>query len=110
MATTTLKVLGQAAPSATTETTLYTATSVTAAASTLVVCNRSTTAASTFRVSVSVGGGATANKDYLYYDCTVLAADTFAATIGISLASGDVVRVYASSANLSFSLFGAEVV
>lgn len=103
----TVKVLGQAAPSATTVTTLYTATAVTAVCSTLTVCNRSSSAA-TFRVSVNVGGGSITNKDYIYYDLTVAGNDTFAATMGITLGTGDTVKVYASSANLSFNLFGVE--
>lgn len=105
----TYKVLGQVATSATTETTLYT---VPAATSTVVssgtVCNRGGTA-TTFRVSVSVAGGATANKDYNYYDITLAANDTFTFTIGMTLAATDVVRVYAGNANLSFNLYGMEI-
>ena len=102
-----IKVLGQAAPSVTTETALYTVpASTTSVVSSVVVCNRST--ATTFRISVAVGGGVTANKDYLYYDTPIPANDTFIATIGITLSATDVVRVYAGSANLSFSLFGQE--
>jgi hypothetical protein len=101
------KILGQAAPSATTETDLYTVPDLKAAVvSSIVVCNRSTSA--TFRVSVAYGGGATGNKDYLYYDLTIAANETFIATIGITLSNADKVKVYASSANLSFNLFGAE--
>ena len=104
----TQKVLGQSAPNATTETTLYTVPAATSSvASSIVVCNRSGVAV-TFRVSVSVGGGATANKDYLYYDLPLAANDSFAATLGITLAATDIVRVYASTANLSFNLFGQE--
>lgn len=104
----TLKVLGQQAPGATTPTVLYTVPAATqAVASSLAVCNRGGTA-TTFRVSVSVGGGATANKDYLYYDTAVPANDTYTATIGVSMGAADVVRVYAGNANLSFSLFGME--
>lgn len=104
----TIKVLGQAAPSTTTETTLYTVPGATVAvASSVVVCNRGASD-TTFRVSVSVGGGATATKDYIYYDVLLAAADTFIATIGLTLAAADVVRVYAGNANLSFSLFGVE--
>ena len=104
---TTHKVLGQAAPDATTETTLYTAGSQ-AVASTLLVCNRSATP-TTFRVSVGVGGAATENKQYIYYDLAIGGNDTFAATIGLALAETDVVRVYAGTNTLSFSLFGVEV-
>jgi hypothetical protein len=104
---TTYKVLGQAAPSATTETDLYIAL-VSAVASSIIVCNRNTTQA-TFRVSIAVGGGATANKDYIYYDLLIAGNDTFIATIGVTLAANDKVKVYASSGNFSFSLYGSEV-
>lgn len=105
----TIKVLGQSAPSATTETALYTVSASTeAVVSTLYVCNRSS-APATFRVSVSVGGGATSNEDYLYYDVTIQGNDSLRDTVGMSLAATDVVRVYASTANLSFTLFGNEI-
>ena len=105
---TTLKVLGQSAPSATTETTLYTVPAATSTvASSLVICNRGAVA-DAFRVSVSVAGGATATKDYLFYDLPIDANDTFIATIGIALAATDVVRVYAGTTSLSFNLFGQE--
>jgi hypothetical protein len=104
----TRKVLGQSAPGATTETDLYTVPASTSAViSSLVVCNRSA-AVVTFRVSVAVAGGATANKDYLYYDVTLPPNDSFVATIGITLAATDKIKVYASTANLSFNLFGEE--
>lgn len=104
---TTHKVLGQSAPSATTETTLYTAPSQ-AVVSTLSVCNRSATP-TTFRVSVAVAGAVTENKQYLYYDLAIGGNDTFAATMGLTLANTDVVRVYAGAATLSFSLYGMEI-
>ncbi len=105
----TLKVLGQSAPSATTLTTLYTVPSARSATiSTLVVCNRSATSA-TFRVSVSVAGVADATQQYLYYDQTLEANSTFTITLGITLSTADVIRVYASTANFSFNIFGVEV-
>lgn len=105
----TIKILGQSAPAATIETTLYTvpAARVTTC-STLVICNRAATAA-TFRVTVAVAGAVTANAQYLFYDQAIDGNSTFTATIGMTLATTDVVRVYASTANLSFNLFGAEV-
>lgn len=102
------KVLGQQAPSATSETTLYTVpASNFAVSSSLFVCNRSNVAAS-FRISVSVGGGATANKDYLFYDTALGQYETMTAMMGLTMSAADVVRVYASSANLSFNLMGEE--
>ena len=103
-----LKVLGQLNPSATTLTTLYTVPGATSTVcSSLVICNRSSTATS-FRVSVAVAGAADTGAQYLYYDVTIAGNDTFVATIGVSLAATDVVRVYATLATLSFSLFGQE--
>ena len=104
----TYKVLGQSNPAATTETVAYTVPAATSAlVSSIVVCNQG--AAATFRIGVSVGGGALAAADYLYYDVSIGANDSFAATLGITLATTDEVRVYASTANLSFNIFGTEI-
>jgi hypothetical protein len=102
------KILGQQAPAATTATDLYSVPTLNAIASSIIICNRGATQA-TFRVSISAGGAATSNKDYIYYDLLIAANDTFIATIGVTLSMGDVVRVYASSSNLSFSLYGSEI-
>jgi hypothetical protein len=103
------KILGQSAPSATTETTLYTVPSATETiVSTLTVTNRSTSDA-TFRVSISDNGAATANKDYIVYDISCPGNGFLAFTLGITANATDVIRVYASSANLSFNLFGSEI-
>jgi hypothetical protein len=103
------KVLGQSAPAATTATDLYTVPAATQTiVSTLTVANRSTTPA-TFRVSVSVNGSATATKDYLAYDLTCPGNGFISFTIGATIDATDVVRVYASSADLSFNLFGSEL-
>jgi hypothetical protein len=105
----TKKVLGQSNPSATTLTDAYTVPASTEAIiSTITVANRSATATS-FRISVAIAGAANDNKQYLYYDVAIPGNDTFAATIGIALAATDVVRVYATLATLSFSLYGVEI-
>ena len=105
----TLKVLAQSAPAATTETTMYTVgAGKEATISTLTVCNRAATTAS-FRITVAVAGAVTANNQYIYYDQAIDGNSSFAVTIGITLAATDVIRVYASTANLSFNLFGVEV-
>lgn len=105
----TLKVLGQSAPSATTLTTCYTVPALTTATvSTIVVCNRSATATA-FRVSVAVGGAADATSQYIYYDVAIPGNDTFAATLGISLGAGDVVRVYNTLVTCTFSIYGVEI-
>jgi len=105
----TLKVLAQSNPTATVLTDFYTAPGGNGVVvSSIVVCNRSASASDTIRVSVAVGGAADGLAQYLYYDLPVLPSDTFAATMGITLAPGDVVRVRATAGTVSFSLFGEE--
>jgi hypothetical protein len=104
----TRKVLGQVDVAATTETTLYTVPAATSTVvSTVIVCNRAATAA-TFRVYVCVAGAGTDVKQYLYYDHPIDGNDSFPATLGITLAATDVVKVYASTTDVSFSAFGQE--
>jgi len=110
MATTSYKILGQVATAATTETDLYTvAASTQTIVSSIIVANRGTTSA-TYRISVSSDGGATATKDYIVYDATINANATVALTLGITVNAADKIRVYASTANLSFNAFGSELV
>jgi len=109
MATTTYKILGQSAPSATTSTDLYQVPASTEVIiSSLVVANRSATSA-TYRISVASDAAALANSQYLVYDSTLAANETVALTLGITLNSTDVIRVYSSSADLSFNVFGTEI-
>lgn len=104
-----LKVLGQSTPAATTLTDLYTVGALkSASCSSLVVCNQNA-APITFRLSVAVAGAADNAKQYLYYDTTVNPNDSMRIVIGISLATTDVVRVYASGTGVSFNLFGVEL-
>ncbi len=107
--TNTVKILGQVAPLVTTLTTLYTVPALTrATSSSVVVCNRAATD-TTFRISVAVASAVDTPKQYIYYDQPVEANSTFIATIGITLAASDAVRVYGASGDLSFNLFGVEV-
>jgi hypothetical protein len=103
------KVLGQSAPSATTSTDLYTVPSATeAVVSSIVIANRDS-AAATFRLSFAPAGAALADAQYSAYDVTVGGGDSTIITIGATLAATDKIRVYASSANLTFTAFGSEI-
>lgn len=105
---TSLKVLGQSKPAATTLTDLYTVPALTSTTiSTIMVCNQSATATS-FRISVAPAGAADTAAQYLYYDVAIAGNDTFAATLGITLSTTDILRIYNTAATLSFVAFGAE--
>ena len=103
------KVLGQSAPSATTATTLYTVPSATdAVVSTISVCNRAATSG-TYRIAIRPAGASLANEHYIAFDSAITANNTTFITVGVTLDATDVITVYASSANMSFSAFGTEI-
>jgi hypothetical protein len=103
------KVLGQVNPSATTATTLYTVPAATAAVvSTITIANISGTAV-TYRIAVRPAGATLANLHYVAYDAGCPANDTIALTLGITLATTDIITVYASSANVVFNAYGTEI-
>lgn len=106
----TYKVLGQANPSATTLTAVYTVPSATSAViSTVTVCNRSSTA-TTFRLSVAVAGASDSNEQYIAYDAPLDSNEVYTFTLGITLAETDVVRIYVNDATVSCNVFGEEIV
>lgn len=76
--------------------------------STVSVCNQASTAG-TFRLAVRPAGATLAAQHYVAYDTPIAANDTIALTLGITLDATDVITVYASSANMSFSAFGSEI-
>ena len=106
---TSYKVLGQVAPGANTDTTLYTTPANTQTViSTIIVTNRTSTSAS-YRIAVRPAGATLATLHYVAFDVAVGASDSTALTMGITLGATDVITVQASSANVTFSAFGSEI-
>ncbi len=107
--TDTLLVLGQAQPTALTLTPIYTVpASTSAVVSSIMVCNTGGTS-TTFRLSIAIGGALDNIQQYIYYDLPILNNDTFIATVGISLATTDVIRVQSASGNVSFTISGVQI-
>jgi hypothetical protein len=101
------QVIAQSAPSATTATTFYTVPALKEVIiSTLVVANRSA-GDGAFRIAVRPAGATLANEHYIAYDVAVGGGDSTTLTLGITLGASDVVTIYASNANLSFTAFGS---
>jgi hypothetical protein len=100
-----LKVLGQSAPSVGTDTILFTAGSQTVV-STLFAANRATNSAR-FSVAVVPSGETLGSKHWVYSQILCPPNDTFAATVGFALASGDSVVVW-TNGTMSFSAFGED--
>ena len=88
--------------------TLYTVPSATSTVcSTVVICNQG--ASTVFRVAVRPAGATLEAKHHLIVDNTINQYDSVFLTLGVSLATTDVVSVYAGSTSVSFSLFGSEL-
>ena len=110
------KVLGQAVPAVVTAagassnlTTLYTVPSSTSAiVSSLTICNQSTSA-QTYRVLVRVAGAGDTPKQYLAYDVVLGSNATDTLTLGLTLATTDIISIAASSASVSFNAYGSEI-
>ena len=104
------KVLGRKAAAATTAEELYaTPSGSSAVVSTIVIANRASSSR-TYRLAVKPTSGTTLATDhYLAYDVTIAANDSTALTLGITLASGNVIVTYASAADLTFTAFGSEL-
>lgn len=104
------KVLGQAALTAETNTDVYTVPSATeAVVSTIVICNRDSTA-NTFRIAVRPDGATLANEHYISYDVPIEGSDATTITIGLTLDAGDVITAYSgASALITVNIFGSEI-
>jgi hypothetical protein len=76
--------------------------------STIVIANRAAVS-STYRIAVRPNAATLANQHYIAFDVIVGAGDSTTLTLGITLATTDIITVYASSANLSFSAFGSVI-
>ena len=103
------KIIAQASPAATTDTTLYTVPSSTQVTiSSITICNRAATAA-TYRIAMRPNAETLADKHYIAYGASVPANDTIALTLGLTADAADVITVYASTASVSFGVFGSEI-
>jgi len=106
---TTYKVLGQIEPSAASATTAYTVPAATqAVVSTITACNQGTASAN-IRIAIRPNGETLADKHYLIYDVAVGPSQTVAFTVGVTADAADVITVQASTATVSFNVFGTEI-
>lgn len=99
-------IQNKSAPSGTMVTDLYT---VPAGKHTIIstynVCNRGSSAGT---VRVAFSSGTIQNADYDIYDLIIPPNDSYKATCGFTLNAGTVMKIYASSSNFSFQVYGTE--
>lgn len=107
---TTYKILGQSAPTSTSNADLYTVGSGKSAVVSSLVINNTTASAATCRVFARIAGATAAASNALAYDVSVAANTHMALTEGWTLAATDVVTVQTGTSNaLTFTLFGSEI-
>ena len=103
------QILGQVNPTASTNTDLYTVPGATAAVcGSLLACNQ-TAAQIKIRIAIVKSGDVLGVKSYLFFNLPVEAEDTFEFNIGLSLAAGDKIVVWANSPDVSFNVTGVQV-
>lgn len=97
--------LGQAAPAATTNTTLYTVTTGKVAIFSVNICNTNATAV-TVRLSISATS-TPASGEYLEYETQVPGNGVLERT-GLMATAGKLIVGYASASGVSFNVYGYE--
>lgn len=105
-----VKVLGQAALTAETDTNVYTVPASTSAViSTIVLANRAGSA-TTFRLAVRPNGATLANEHYVAYDVPIAANDSTTLTLGVTMDAADVLTAYSGAgSSVSVNVFGTEI-
>jgi len=105
----TYRVLGQINPTANTQANIYTVPAATSTIiSTVSICNLANTATS-FSIAVQPAGAALTSKNYINFNTPLPANDTITLTIGMTLATTDVLSANAASSTVSFNAFGSEI-
>lgn len=104
------KVLGQQYPTAATATTLYTVPSATSTVvSTITVCNQSTTTGDVINIAIRPAGASLSTTHYIFFNESVAPTSNVSITLGITLATTDVITIYSLNGTSSFSAFGSEI-
>jgi hypothetical protein len=102
------KVLGQSNPAAATDTNLYTVpASTSTVVSTITVANLGISG--TYRIAIRPAGATLANQHYIAYDGGLNANDSITWTLGITLATTDVITIRSSNTSFAFTAFGGEI-
>ena len=95
-------ILAQSTPTLDTDTTLYTVPSGQEGEVKLIIAERGGAGAN-IRIWVGVAGAATANAQYMYYDVAI-SANTSTVTPTFTVKATDIIKIRASTSNVSFTL------
>lgn len=104
------KILGQSAPSSTSNVDMYTVPESSSAVISTVLVSNTTTTLTSCRIFAVPSGGTAGTSNAIVFDGPVEGNDFKAITVGITLGSGDKIVVRTSAEDsLTFQAFGSEV-
>lgn len=106
------KILGQLESNAYSFANVYNCpVGVSAVVSTITICNQTTmTTSYTIAVQKAAEYNPTPQgKQYIAYEITLDAKDSTTVTLGITLAAGDYITVWAATSLVTFNVFGSEI-
>jgi len=103
------KVLGQQRPAAAGWEDAYTVPAATSSIVSTIVITNTDTVSSTFGIRVAIAGAVAAQKQTISNDVAIDANGMVTLTLGITLATTDVIRVYSASGFINFNIFGTEI-
>lgn len=103
------KVLGQVKPTAATNTNLYTVPASTQAVVSSLVVSNITNDATTINIAIRPAGAAVEDKHYIAFNNNLGGFSTRFYTLGITLATTDIITVYDTTGKATFNLFGSEI-
>lgn len=104
------KILGQLAPTNTSDANLYTVPASTQTVVSTISITNDTATSATFRVYIRQNGAAVGAVNALYFDAPLGANSTLLVTSGLTLSAGDIITVRSGTANaFTFQAFGSEV-
>lgn len=106
---TTYKVLGQSYPTAATATTLYTVPSSTSAIVSTITGTNLSVNSDELSIAIRPAGETLANKHYILNGENISGNANISITIGITLATTDVITVTSKNGTSAFSAFGSEI-
>ena len=104
------KILGQAAPTNTSNMDLYTVPALSSAVVSTVMVSNTTATLATCRIFAVPSGGSASSSNAIVFDGPIEGNDFKAITVGITLAQGDKLVVQSGTSEaLTFQAFGSEV-
>lgn len=103
------KILGQNAPSANTETDLYTVPSNKSTVVRAINVTNTASASDTFDISITSSSASTTDSDYIFKSYEILGNETITIKGGYTLDSNNKIRIKSTNGTSTFHAFGGEI-